>query len=104
MRNLALAESEALIALVERRELGRPPNDSVIEDHKYPHRRVTLYDEQTQRIYARDYLPRIADLREQFTKRGVRSRALDTFYESPQNGADLRTVSTALVEMTQRLL
>ncbi len=69
LRNVALAESKALINLVEECELDRPLNDSVIKDHEYSPRRVTLYDEQTQLIYAKDYPPRIADLREQFAKR-----------------------------------
>lgn len=103
LAKLAVAESDALIRFLERREAGRPPNDTVIEDHEYPHRRVTLYDEETQRLYAECHLPRVADLRQQFAERGIRSQPLDAFYQSPANGADLRTVSTALFEMTRRL-
>lgn len=103
LRNRAREEAEALVRLVEEREASRPADDTVLKDSEYPHRRVTLHDEETQRIYARDHLPRVADLREQFARRRIRNRSLDTFYESPENGADLRTVSTALEEMARRL-
>jgi hypothetical protein len=103
LRLLALENSQALADFVEAREAERPPNDPVIKDHELPHRRVTLHDEQTQRAYARDYLPAVASLREQFARRNVRSGALDAVYEAPENGADLRTISTALEEMARRL-
>jgi hypothetical protein len=103
LRNRALEEAEALVALIEAREATRPADDTVVKESEYPHRRVTLHDEETQRIYARDHLPLVADLRGQFARRGVRNRSLDAFYEAPENEADLRTVSTALEEMARRL-
>lgn len=103
LRKHALEVSEALVEFIDEREAGRPANDAVVSDHEYPHRRVTLHDEETQRIYTRDYLPEIADLREQFARRGIRNDALDRIYENPQNEGDLRTVSTALGEMVKKL-
>ncbi len=103
LRKRAFAESEALINFINDREARRPANDSIVSDHKYPHRRVTLHDEETQVLYARDHLPEVADLREQFAMRGIRNDVLERVYESPQNEGDLRTVSTALVEMSKRL-
>ncbi len=103
LRNRALRESHSLFLLVEEREAARPEDDPVIKDHDYPHRRVTLHDEETQRIYFEEYLPRVADLREQFAERRVRNRTLDDLYESVENDADIRTVSTALAEMAERL-
>jgi len=103
LRKRALEASEALVEFVYEREAGRPANDTVVTDHEYLHRRITLYDEETQRIYARDYLPEIADLREQFARRGIRNDALDRVYEDALNEGDLRTVSTALGEMTNKL-
>lgn len=103
LRNLAREQSGALIGLVEQREAGRPHDDVVIKDHEYPHRRVTLHDEGTQRIYAERYLASISDLRDQLARRGIRSGPLDAYYASPQNEADLRTISTALLEMSGRL-
>lgn len=50
LRNLALRESEALIAFVYERQAGRPENDTVLKDHELPSRRVTLHDEETQRM------------------------------------------------------
>jgi hypothetical protein len=103
LRKRAFKESEALINFINDREASRPANDSIVSDHEYPHRRVTLHDEETQVLYARDYLPEIANLREQFAKRGIRNDVLDRVCEGAQNEGDLRTVSTALVEMSKRL-
>lgn len=103
MRNRAFRESERLVALVEEREAGRPSDDPVIRDHELDHRRVTFHDEGTQEIYHRDYLPEVAELREHFAERGIRSGTLDSLYESAENDADLRTISTALEEMAARL-
>jgi hypothetical protein len=103
LRKRAFEQSEALVSFINDREARRPANDTVVRDHPHPHRRVTLHDEQTQALYARDYLPEVASLREQFAKRRVSNDALDRVYESPQNEGDLRTVSTALVEMSKRL-
>ena len=103
LRNRALRESHNLFLLVEEREAARPENDPIIKDHEYPHRRVTLHDEETQEIYFKEHLPRVAYLREQLAKRRVRNRTLDDLYESVENGADIRTISTALAEMAERL-
>lgn len=103
LRNLARARSGELADFVEERAACRPRNDVVIRDHEYAHRRVTLHDLTTRRIYLADQLPGISDLREQFASRGIRSRELDRYLASPENEADLRTVSTALLEMASRL-
>lgn len=103
LRNLARARSEALADLVDRREACRPRNDVVFKDHEYAHRRVTLHDVETRAIYLNDHLAGISDLRAQFAERGIRSRELDRYLASPENGADLRTISTALFEMASRL-
>lgn len=103
LRNRALRQSQSLFLLVEEREAARPGDDPIIKDHDYPHRRVTLHDEETQRIYFEEHLPMVADLREQFAEHRVRNRTLDDLYESVENGADIRTISTALAEMAERL-
>ena len=103
LRNRALRESQSLIDLINKRQANRPANDSVIKDHELPHRRVTLYDEGTQRIYAGDHLRAVAELRQGFAERGIRNGMLDDLYEHPENEADLRTISTALAEMAGRL-
>ncbi|MGF1473792.1 MAG: hypothetical protein ACFB50_18885 [Rubrobacteraceae bacterium] len=91
------------MALVERQEAGRPSDDPVIRDHELAHRRVTFYDERTQEIYRRDYLPEVSELRKHFAEHGIRSETLEDFYEAVENDADLRTISTALREMAERL-
>ena len=86
-----------------RRDACRPRDDVVLKDHEYAHRRVTLHDVETRAIYLSDHLAGIKDLRAQFAERGIRSRELDRYLASPENGADLRTISTALLEMASRL-
>ena len=103
LKNLARDRSEALTDLVLRREACRPANDTVIKDHEYPHRRVTFHDLETQKIYAGEHAAGIRDLRGQFARRGIRSGQLDRYLESPENEADIRTVATALMEMSARL-
>lgn len=103
LRNLALQQADALIAFVNERQTGRPQNDAVVKDHDLPSRRVTLHDEETRRIYSRDHLPRVRKLRDQFAQRGIRDGALDRYYESAENEADLRTIATVLPEMAKRL-
>jgi len=103
LRNLARVRSGALADLVDRRAACRPRDDTVLRDHEYVHRRVTLHDIETLRIYLADHLAPISDLREQFAARGIRSRELDRYIASPESEADLRTISTALLEMASRL-
>ncbi len=103
LRNLARDRSEALAGLVSRREACRPRNDAIIKDHEYPHRRVTLHDLETRQIYLANFQAEVSDLREQFAARGIRSQPLDRYLASPENGADLKTLSTALLEMASRL-
>lgn len=103
LRNLARSRSGAVADLVARRAACRPRNDAVIRAHEYDHRRVTLHDLETRSIYLNEHLAGISDLREQFAGRGIRSRELDRYLASPENEADLRTISTALLEMSSRL-
>ena len=103
LRNQALKESERLAALVDERESGRPEDDPVIRDHQLVHRRFTSHDEETQKIYQREYLPKVAELKEHFAARKIRNGMLDELYATAGNEADLRTISTALQEMAGRL-
>lgn len=103
LRKRVLGESRSLFRLVEEREASRPERDPIIKDHEHSDRRVTLHDEETQSIYAREYLPRVSDLREQLAERHVRNQTLDALYKCVENNADIRTVSTALSEMAERL-
>ena len=103
LRNRAMRASERLAGLVEEQQAARPPADPVIKDNELPHRRVTAQDEEMQRVYRRDYLPEISGLREHFAGRRIRNDMLEELYESAENEADLRTISTALQEMAARL-
>lgn len=103
LRNRAIGESERLAELVEDQRSGRPDDDSVIEDHEFSHRRVTFHDEELQRIYQENHLPQVSELREHFAERRIRNDMLEELYESAENEADLRTISTALQEMAGRL-
>lgn len=101
LRKRAVQESEALIDLVREREAGRP----AVADEYYEkaHERAAMHDEELRLIYRRYYLPRIEDLREQFAERGIRDEALDGVYGTVRSEAELRTVSTALLVMADRL-
>ena len=102
LRNQALEESERLVGLVHSRGPGRPTDDPVIQDHQLAHRRFTSYDEDTQEVYQREHLPKVAELREHFAARKIRNGMLDELYATAGNEADLRTISTALQEMAGR--
>jgi ABC-type nickel/cobalt efflux system permease component RcnA len=103
LRNRAIDESEGLAELVAERESQRPSNDPVIQDHEFAHRRVTSHDEETQKIYHREHLPKVSELRDHFAARNIRNDMLEDLYDSAENEADLRTISTALQEMAARL-
>lgn len=98
-----IKESETLRDLAVERESGRPEDDSVIKDHELRDRRVTLHDEETIEIYFKDHFSEVSELRDQLGKRGMRSGELDALYDSAENGADLRSISTALSEMSRSL-
>lgn len=104
----AKAMSSALADFANKRETRRPSREAVLagggEHHRdHPDRYIDLYDVGTRAIYDRDYLPEIEVLREEFALRGVREKALDKVYGSPGKIADVRTISTALLVMTQKL-
>ncbi len=103
LRNRATGLSERLAGLVGEQQAARPPDDPVIKDSELSHRHVTSQDEEMQRVYRRDYLPEVSELRGHFAGRGIRNGMLNELYESPENEADLRTISTALQEMAARL-
>ena len=104
LRQRALEESEALMALIREREAAKPADpDAAGPDPDEALRRATEHDEELRRTYRSGHLARIADLREQFAGRGVREEALDGAYESVSSEAEARTVSTALLVMADRL-
>lgn len=103
LRRRALGESGAVVSFIEERRAKRPENDPIIRHHELSDRRVTLHDEETTRIYVKEQLPGVKEMRDQFVGRGIHNAALDRLHESPQNEADLRTIATALEEMAGRL-
>ena len=103
LRNRARREAEGIAELIEGRQRSRPQDEPVIKHHEFPHRRVTVHDEETRGIYVRDHLPEVSLLQQQFSERHVHNRMLNSLYESPENEADLRTIATALEEMADRL-
>ena len=105
LRQRALEESEALMALIREREAARGPAgaDSAGVDPDEALRRANAHDEELRLAYRGVHLPRVADLREQFAERGIRDEALDEVYGSVRSEAEARTVSTALLVMADRL-
>lgn len=104
LRKRAIKESEALTALIDEHVASsRPADGARAEYHERAHWRATLPDEELRSIYRRAHISEVAELREQLAERGIRDEALDRVYESAWTEADLRTISTALLVMANRL-
>lgn len=104
LRKRAIKESEALTALIDEHVASsRPADGAKAEYHERAHWRATLPNEELRSIYRRAHISEVADLREQLAERGIRDEALDRVYESAWTEADLRTISTALLVMANRL-
>lgn len=100
--------SHALSNFVVEYEAGRRTGEAVLAgDGERPRERPDLYavpyNEGALVIYRKDYLPEIKILREEFAGRRVHEKTLDRVYGDPDSVEDVRTVSTALLVMAQKL-
>lgn len=104
LRKRAIEESEALVALVdEHAASARATDDAEDAYHERAHWRATLPDEDLRSVYRETHLAEVKDLRQQFAERGIRDEALEGVFESARTEASLRTISTALLVMADRL-
>ena len=58
LRKRTFEESEALINFINDREASRPAHDSVVSNHEYLHRRVTLHGEERRSCTLETICPR----------------------------------------------
>ncbi len=104
LRKRTIKESEALMVLINEHTASSRPADGVEDEyHERAHWRAALPDEELRSAYRRAHISEVADLREQFAERGIRDEALEKVYETAWTEADLRTISTALLAMADRL-
>jgi hypothetical protein len=101
LRERAAAVSNALAGFANKRETEPAGGHECRQDGPDGH--GDPYGPGLRSAYVRDYLPELKVLREEFAKRGVHEKALDKVYGKPGDVADVRTVSTALLVMAQRL-
>lgn len=99
----AMAVSNSLTALCNEREASQFPSLVASGAPEPPDPNERPEDLEAQTLYRVHYLPEVEDLREQFAQRRIREKALDHVYEAPENVAEIRTVSTALLVMASRL-
>ncbi|WP_047865546.1 hypothetical protein [Rubrobacter aplysinae] len=99
----AIALSRSLSAFCTEREASRASDLVSVGGHEFHDSDDSEEDPEAQILYQTHYLPRVAELREQFAERRIRERALDRVYESPDSLAEIRTISTGLLVMANRL-
>lgn len=99
----ATAVSNSLAAFCNEREASELPSLVASGGPEPPDPNERPEDLEAQALYQVYYLPEVADLREQFARRRIREKALDRVYEAPENVAEIRTISTALLVMACRL-
>jgi hypothetical protein len=99
----AIALSRSLSAFCNEREAHRVSDLVAVGGHEFHDSDDSEEDPEAQLLYQTHYLSQVAELREQFAERRIHERALDRVYESPESLAEIRTISTALMVMADRL-
>lgn len=99
----ATAVSDSLAAFCNEHEESQIPSLVASGGPEPPAPNERPEDLEAQALYRVYYLPEVEDLREQFAQRRIREKALDRVYEAPENVAEIRTISTALLVMASRL-
>ncbi|HEY3373563.1 MAG TPA: hypothetical protein VGK02_00665 [Candidatus Aquicultor sp.] len=84
---------------------GRQANEPSVDYDNWNKsvQRLTLYTQESQNLYDRDYGPRIAFLRDEFAHRGFSDQELDQAYQNPVNYIGLRTVAVRLGVLSYKL-
>lgn len=99
----AVALSRSLSTFCNEREASRASDLVSVGGHEFHDSDDSEEGPEAQILYQTHYLPQVAELREQFAERRIRERALDRVYEAPESLAEIRTVSTGLLVMANRL-
>ena len=105
LRKRAASLSGSLSDFCNQREASKRPPLIIVGGNEIPDPDAGAESEdlEASALYRAYYLSEVMDLREQFALRGMSEKALDECYESPENVAEIRTASTALLVMADRL-
>ena len=77
----------------------RKPNESFTQYRN----RIIAEDAETQSLYAKLYYRKVANLRDEFARRGLTDKDLDEFYERPSHPLGIREVGERLLYMGETL-
>ncbi|QVW36203.1 hypothetical protein KIP69_04940 [Geobacter sulfurreducens] len=97
----AVALSKSLMQLVIERQNNEPQIDFKNWD-VYTNAQIR-YSTETQNIFFRDYSAKVAHLRDEFAKRGLKDKNLDMFYQHPTNYIGLRELSTSIATLSEKI-
>lgn len=105
LRKRATSISGSLADFCNQRESRERPPLIAVGDNEIPDPDTgeKAEDLETAVLYRAHYLSEVTDLREQFSQRGIHEKALDEVYESPESVSEIRTISTGLLVMADRL-
>ena len=105
LRKRATSISGSLADFCNQREASESPPLITVGGNEIldPDTETKTEDLETSSLYRTYYLSEVSDLRAQFARRGIHEKALDESYESPESVAEIRTVSTGLLVMADRL-
>ncbi len=105
LRKRAASISGSLADFCNQREAREHPPLIAVggNDIPDPDTKPETEDLEASALYRTYYLSEVADLREQFSRRGIHEKTLDEVYESPESVAEIRTVSTGLLVMAGRI-
>lgn len=105
LRKRATSISGSLADFCNQRESRERPPLIAVGDNEIPDpdTETKTEDLETSSLYRTYYLSEVSDLRAQFARRGIHEKALDESYESPESVAEIRTVSTGLLVMADKL-
>lgn len=99
----AIALSRSLSTFCNEREANTVSDLVTASGHEVHDSDESEEDPEAQILYWTHYLPRVQELREHFAERKIREQALDRIYEAPRSLSEIRTVSTGLMVMANRL-
>ncbi|CAN5789604.1 hypothetical protein BH20ACT11_BH20ACT11_15260 [soil metagenome] len=99
----AIALSRSLSAFCNEREANTVSDLVAVGGHEFHDSDESEENPEAQILYWTHYLPQVEELREQFAERKIREQALDRIYEAPRSLSEIRTVSTGLLVMANRL-
>jgi hypothetical protein len=99
----AIALSRSISAFCNEREANTVSDLVAVGGHEFHDSDESQENPEAQILYWTHYLPQVEELREQFAERKIREQTLDRIYQAPRSLSEIRTVSTGLLVMANRL-